>query len=114
MPNPFIIKNPLVKDQLQKYYFNYVSMVSSIKVTEDLIKLYKNFYDTTYFHYDEFVLKLQVFHNFPLLRAKYYIPINFVDHKTHQPLEGPIFSNSALDCMYEHFTGFNADSTKFL
>lgn len=52
-------------------------MANSIKFTEDLVKTYKNFYDTTYFHYDEFVLKLQVFENHPLLRLKNYVPIRF-------------------------------------
>jgi hypothetical protein len=89
-------------------------MTSSIKVTEDLIRIYKNFYDITYFHYDEFILRLQVFHNYPLLRLKNYVPIQFLDFKTEQPLEGPIFSNSDQECMYEHLIGFNVDTTRTL
>lgn len=57
-------------------------MTNSIKVSDDLVKNYKNFYDMTYFHYDEFLLKLQVFHNYPILRLKNYLPIRFLDHKT--------------------------------
>ncbi len=52
MPAPLIIRNLLVKEQLQKYCLNYISMVSSMKVNEDLVKMYKDFYDKTYFHYD--------------------------------------------------------------
>ncbi len=89
-------------------------MANSIKISDDLIKAYKNFYDITYFHYDEFLLRLQVFENHPLLRLKNYIPIRFEDRETQQSLEGPIFSNSEPECMYGHFIGFNADTTKIL
>lgn len=78
------------------------------------MKTYKNFYDMTFFHYDQYILKLQVFENHPLLRLKNYIPIKFIDYKTQQPLEGPIFSNSEPECMFGHFIGFNADTTKTL
>jgi len=60
------------------------------------------------------MLKLQVYHNYPMLRMKNYIPVRFKDFKTDQPLEGPIFSNSDTECMYGHFSGYNADSTKLV
>jgi hypothetical protein len=45
---------------------------------------------------------------------KNYIPVYFKDYMTKLPLEGTIFSNADPECMYDHFTGFNADSTKFI
>jgi hypothetical protein len=82
MPSSLRINSQLVKDELNKRYNNQLEMANSIKINDELPKLYKNFYDITYFHYDEFLLKLQVFHNYPLLRLKNYLPIRFIDHKT--------------------------------
>lgn len=64
--------------------------------------------------YDEYMLKLQIYQNYPLLRMKNYMPIHFKDYNTKVPLEGAIFSNADPECMYAHFTGYNADSTKFM
>ena len=72
------------------------------------------FYGYSSFVFDEFVLKLQVFQNYPMLRLKNYVPINFRDEESGQPLVGPIFSSADPECMYGHFTGYNADSTRLL
>lgn len=77
-------------------------------------KLYTKFYDNTYFCYDQYMLKLQVFGNYPNLRLKNFVPIKFKDYKTEEPLQGPIFSNADEQCMYGHFTGFNANSIKLV
>ena len=36
----------------------------------------------------------------------------YVRDDAGQPLEGVIFSNADMECMYGHFSGYNADSTK--
>ena len=89
-------------------------MAENMLLPEDVHQMYKEFYQNTYFLYDQFILKLQVFHNYPLLRIKNYVPIKFLDGKTEQPLQGPIFSNSHPECMYGHFTGYNADTIKLI
>jgi hypothetical protein len=91
-----------------------MGMLKSVPFDPEISTFYKNFYDNNYFHYDEEILKLQVFHNYPLLRMKNYVPIRFRDGRTGQPLDGTIFSNADQECMYGHFTGYNADSTKFI
>lgn len=60
------------------------------------------------------MLRLQVFGNYPNLRLKNFVPIKFRDYKTDAPLEGPIFSNADEECMYGHFTGYNANSIKLV
>jgi len=81
-------------------------------MSADLPTLYSAFYEQAYFMYDEFILQLQVFNNYPLLRIKNYLPIKFIDPITEQPLIGPIFSSSHQECMYGHFTGYNANTIK--
>ena len=87
-------------------------MSYTMPLSTDLPALYSAFYDQAYFMYDEYILQLQVFHNHPLLRIKNHLPIKFTDHKTSQPLTGPIFSSSNQECMYGHFIGYNANTIK--
>lgn len=75
-------------------YHQLEQMSFNMALSDDLPALYTAFYDTAYFMYDEYILQLQVFQNYPILRIKNYLPLKFTDYKTEQPLKGPIFSNS--------------------
>lgn len=57
-------------------------MVDTIQINDDIRNMYDVFYDKTTFVFDEFVLKLQVFQNYPMLRLKNYLPVRFRDEHT--------------------------------
>ena len=61
-------------------------MAKNMPLPEEVHTIYREFYDKMCFLDDEFVLKLQVFNNYPLLRLKNYVPIKFKDYKTGQQL----------------------------
>ena len=46
----------------------------------------------------------------PCLDSRVICLSNLLILSTANPLKGPIFSNAQLECMYGHFTGYNANT----
>jgi hypothetical protein len=77
---------------LLKMYQNILALPYQINAVVN--DRYAKFYDEYCYEFDEFILQLQVYNNYPLLRSKAYLPIAFNDLRTNEPLDGLIFSNA--------------------